>query len=73
MSFSQRIKQNQAAEMIGLSSSELTKRLFEWSDIVSFTIVGDEIVVDNISEFTAQLDSQFADWEEKEASKIGKI
>jgi hypothetical protein len=72
MSFSQKIKQTQVAEMLNITPSQLSQKLFIWSDSIPFQIIGDEIVVNNLMEFTSQLDAQFEDWGEKEISKEGK-
>jgi Bacterial regulatory protein, Fis family len=73
ISFSPKIKQTQAAEMLGIDPSQLTKKLFEWSDQIPFQIIGEDIVVNDLQEFTSQLDAQFEDWGEKELTKDGKL
>ena len=57
----------------GINQKELVKFLFKWADHIAFKIEGQEIVVNDLNEFTSSLDAQFADWDEKELSKDGKI
>jgi hypothetical protein len=59
---STRIKQSQAAEMMGVDQTTLTQKLFEWGDFLSFKIDREEIVVNDIRKFTDQIDQLFQSW-----------
>jgi len=72
---SKRVRQSQLAEYLGLSSDELFDNLVEWADKFGFKIDGDFIVVENsdIEGFVSSLDTYFAEWEDKERKKQGKV
>ena len=59
--------------MMKISKDDLTMKLFEWGDDLPFKIDEDVIVVDDMNQFTSALDAQFADWDDKELSKEGKV
>ena len=72
MEISNRIKQSQAAEMMGITQTQLTQKLFEWGEKLSFKIEDDSIVVENMDSFMGELDGLFEEWGEKEITKAGK-
>jgi hypothetical protein len=62
MRISNRIKQSQVAEMMGIDQSTLTQKLFEWGDILPFKIESDEIVIQDMNHFITQMDNLFEEW-----------
>jgi len=64
LSFSNRISQQQTANMMDISMDELSKWLFRWSDHLSFKIDGEYILVSNMEGFLHDLDSMFSQWDD---------
>lgn len=66
-----RLKQAQMRRVLAMDEEEFDEKIFAWADEFGFVIDGDDVIIkrDNVSEFIALLEREFASWTESE----GKI
>jgi hypothetical protein len=72
LKISNRVKKAEVSQYLDIPEKDLFSHLVTWGKSIPFKIEGDEILVADIQAFTAALDHQFAEWEQKEHSKEGK-
>ena len=70
---SNKVKQAQIAQYLGISEHELFALLISWSELLPFKIEDEYVVVEDMQQFTEILEQDFADWEEREHTKDGKV
>ena len=73
MRMATRISQSHAAEMMEIEESTLRSFLFQWSDELSFKIDGNDIVIENTSQFQQDLDNIFNNWDQNIDLRTGKL
>ena len=66
------IKKSEVALALGLSKTQLLKKLIEWGKTLTFKIKDEFIIVEDLDGFLGSLDEQFATWESQEHAKTGK-
>ncbi|MHA1520355.1 MAG: hypothetical protein ACTSRK_09240 [Promethearchaeota archaeon] len=73
MKISKSVSMDYIAGNLAITKQELFDLLISWKSRLPFKIDGEMIIVDDLNDFIANLDENFAEWDEKSNLKDGKM